>query len=120
MKALETARRKGHEARRNGESREACPYRDTRNEMNQVTFSRAFRRAWFEGYEQREKEEQTMEKYRIYLFQPTNDRPDYCVISALQPEFVEQENAPDELIESRAIEGCAMSMPCDRPLRHEL
>ena len=32
-------------------SKKCCPYRDKRNDMNRVTFSRAFIRTWYEGRE---------------------------------------------------------------------
>jgi hypothetical protein len=50
-KALEAAKRKGTEAAKAGKPRR-CRYEDKRGGYNNmVTFSRAFRKAWFEGYD---------------------------------------------------------------------
>ena len=51
-KALEGAKRKGREAREAGLPESACPYGDKRGGRHghMITFSRAFIRAWLEGY----------------------------------------------------------------------
>lgn len=51
-KALEGARRKGREARIAGEPITACPYQDKRGGRHDhmITFSRAFIRAWTDGW----------------------------------------------------------------------
>ena len=50
-KAILAAMRKGRHARIEGKPR-VCPYPDkTTDYRNSVTFSRAFRNAWFEGYD---------------------------------------------------------------------
>lgn len=51
---LETAERKGREARARGEGIEACPYRDIRNADNKVTWARSWRRAWLKGWKEQE------------------------------------------------------------------
>jgi hypothetical protein len=40
----------GRRARRDGEPIDACPYRDTRNTSGRLTWSRAFERAWVDGW----------------------------------------------------------------------
>ena len=45
----DTAFRKGMTARRDGAGRLENPYRDLRTDRGGVTFSRAFRKRWFEG-----------------------------------------------------------------------
>jgi hypothetical protein len=50
-KALQGAERKGREAAGQGKPR-ICPYEDKRTSYhNGVTFSEAFRKAWFAGYD---------------------------------------------------------------------
>ena len=49
-KALATAKRKGEQARRDGKAETENPYPDTRTWRGHVTFARAFRRAWAEGW----------------------------------------------------------------------
>jgi ribosome modulation factor len=51
-KAFLSAREKGRDARRRGEPKSACPYRDKRGLSGHVTFSRAFLKAWLEGWEE--------------------------------------------------------------------
>lgn len=47
------ARRKGGTAFRDGKSRHSNPYKDKRGGYkNMVTFSAAWRRAWFEGFDE--------------------------------------------------------------------
>lgn len=50
MKALQTAFNKGVAASAAGLSPTACPYKDKRQTTGRLTFSRAFRNAWFDGY----------------------------------------------------------------------
>ena len=49
-KAIIGAKRKGWEARRAGMPQSANPYGDERTHNGSVTFSRAFLRAWNEGW----------------------------------------------------------------------
>lgn len=51
-KALEGAKRKGREARAAGLPESACPYEDKRGGRHGqiITYSRAFIRAWLEGW----------------------------------------------------------------------
>ena len=50
-KAMAGAYRKGYEAgKRWREKRWTNPYRDKRNGRGGVTFARAFRKAWYEGF----------------------------------------------------------------------
>lgn len=49
-RALDGAYRRGMEAAREGRPR-VPPYPDHRTRTGRVTFSRAFRRAWLEGYD---------------------------------------------------------------------
>lgn len=49
-KAVEGARVKGALARRAGKPERACPYGDERTHTGSVTFSRAFLRAWLDGW----------------------------------------------------------------------
>lgn len=57
-KAMAGAYRKGRTAARVGIKRTSCPYMDLRGPSGHVTFSRAFMRAWREGwdYEDRDRE----------------------------------------------------------------
>ncbi len=42
----------GQEARKKGTARQQCPYADKRDSYRKsVTYSRAWRRAWFDGWE---------------------------------------------------------------------
>jgi ribosome modulation factor len=50
-RALKGAYRKGREAYADGKPIERCPYPDWTTARGSVTFSRAFRRYWFEGWE---------------------------------------------------------------------
>jgi len=54
-RAFRGARKKGFEARRAGKPK-VSPYGDTRTDRGSVTFSRAFHRAWIEGWETADKE----------------------------------------------------------------
>lgn len=54
-KAAETVRRKGEQAKRDGLGPEACPYPDTRKVDGRLTFSRHWRKCWFEGYNRGER-----------------------------------------------------------------
>ena len=45
------AYRKGQEARKAGEPRDACPYEDIRTWHGGVTWSRGFRRSWGYGWD---------------------------------------------------------------------
>lgn len=47
---FDCARDNGIRARVRGEPESACPYKDIRTDGGQVTFSRAYRRAWLKGY----------------------------------------------------------------------
>lgn len=49
--ALAGAERRGAEARAAGAARSANPYPDWRTNTGRLTFSRAFRRAWFRGWD---------------------------------------------------------------------
>jgi len=51
-RALKGAYRKGREAYADGQPIERCPYPDWTTARGSVTFSRAFRRYWFEDYEE--------------------------------------------------------------------
>jgi len=52
-KAMDGAKRKGREAAQAGKSRNSNPYDDKRGGYNNmVTFSRAFRKCWFEGFDE--------------------------------------------------------------------
>ena len=54
-KAFEAAKRKGAAARDAGQKRNMCPYPDHRGDwQNSVTWSRAFGRYWYEGYDERD------------------------------------------------------------------
>jgi len=52
---FEPARRKGREAFLAGRREEDCPYRDRRKEDGRLTFSRAWRLAWLEGFREQKK-----------------------------------------------------------------
>lgn len=54
--ALEGAFRKGSLAYQAGLSLDACPYRDKRAPSGKLTWSRAFRTAWADGWRAAEKE----------------------------------------------------------------
>jgi len=47
-----TAKQKGREAAMAGLPRDTCPYLDHRTDRGTITWSRAFMRAWLEGYDQ--------------------------------------------------------------------
>lgn len=49
-KAFRRAFIRGREAARNGVPAEACPYEDLRGSAGRVTWSRAYRRAWMDGF----------------------------------------------------------------------
>lgn len=49
-KQLETIKQKGRKAAMDGKSEKDCPYFDHRTHTGSVTFSRAFRNAWFDGF----------------------------------------------------------------------
>jgi hypothetical protein len=49
-KALDGAERKGAEAFKAGQPESANPYDDVRDRRGSVTWSRAFMRAWHDGY----------------------------------------------------------------------
>jgi len=46
------AKQKGREAALAGLPRDTCPYLDHRTDRGTITWSRAFQRAWLEGYDQ--------------------------------------------------------------------
>lgn len=48
--AFKAAYEKGKKAAREGKSETDCPYSDKRTSGGQVTFSRAFRKRWLEGF----------------------------------------------------------------------
>ena len=52
-RALLGAVRKGIAAAAAGASRDSCPYEDKRKGCGRLTWSRAFRRAWMDGYDGR-------------------------------------------------------------------
>jgi ribosome modulation factor len=62
-KALETAFQRGYEDGFKGKSKSSNPYPDIRTEGGQVTFSRAFRNAWQEGWWQGNTARNTNETY---------------------------------------------------------
>ena len=47
---LDTAKRKGLEAYLSGKTEDDCPYADVRTAKGQVTWSRAYMRAWLAGF----------------------------------------------------------------------
>ena len=49
-RALEAAKKKGHQAGLEGKDIRACPYEDWRTGRGSVTWSRAFIHAWFDGF----------------------------------------------------------------------
>lgn len=49
-KAEATVREKGRKAKREGLQPASCPYPDTRKADGRLTFSRHWRKLWFEGY----------------------------------------------------------------------
>ena len=49
--ALEGARLKGMQAAIAGETADTCPYSDLRKHDGKLTWSRAFRTAWHDGFE---------------------------------------------------------------------
>lgn len=49
-KHFEIAWRKGYAAAHNGAKKSDCPYKDHRTKRGGVTFSRAYRNAWMEGF----------------------------------------------------------------------
>lgn len=51
-KQWESVRERGREAARSGKGPESCPYQDVRKVDGRLTFSRHFRKLWFEGYEE--------------------------------------------------------------------
>ena len=58
-KAMDGAKRKGREAAQAGKSRNSNPYDDKRGGYNNmVTFSRAFRKCWFEGFDEYVREQE--------------------------------------------------------------
>jgi len=50
-RAMRGAFKKGMTAYLTGQSDTACPYRDRRNFDGRLTWSRAFRKAWQDGYQ---------------------------------------------------------------------
>jgi hypothetical protein len=62
-KALDGAERKGREAAIAGKARRSNPYGDVRSDTNMVTFSRAFQRRWFEGFDKATRELPTIAAY---------------------------------------------------------
>jgi ribosome modulation factor len=50
-RALLGAMRKGIAAKAAGEPRSSCPYHDVRKLDGRLTWGRAFRKAWFDGYD---------------------------------------------------------------------
>lgn len=51
-KALQGAYRKGYEAGKKGTPEDECPYQDKRKYNGKITWSRAFRSAWFDGWKE--------------------------------------------------------------------
>lgn len=49
-RALAGAFRKGMAAHQNGQSIRCCPYADNRKNDGRLSWSRAFRNAWFDGW----------------------------------------------------------------------
>lgn len=49
-KAFDGAIRKGAEAYRRGDPVSTCPYQDKRKDCGRLTWSRAFRAAWLDGW----------------------------------------------------------------------
>ena len=58
MKPLEKAYQLGSEAYQQGLSIDSYPYEDKRNSSNRITWSRAFQRAWLDGYQETQLKEQ--------------------------------------------------------------
>ena len=56
-RALQGAYIKAARARKDGEGRESCPYRDVRKWDGRLTWSRAFETAWLEGHTDASKEQ---------------------------------------------------------------
>lgn len=54
--SLDVAERKGREAFLAGKAYRDCPYEDKRTWRGAVTWSRAFRTAWFDGFDAAAKE----------------------------------------------------------------
>lgn len=52
---METVRAKGRAAALAGLGPEACPYPDLRKPNGRLTFSRAFRNLWYDGYRTQKK-----------------------------------------------------------------
>lgn len=50
-KSLKTAHNNGKAAFEAGEPKAACPYKDKRKKDGRLTWSRAYRNAWLEGWE---------------------------------------------------------------------
>lgn len=50
-RSLQGAFRKGMQAAQDGETRDTCPYRDKRKPDGRLTWSRAYRTAWFDGFD---------------------------------------------------------------------
>lgn len=50
-RALLGAMRKGIKAKADGQPRSSCPYEDKRKLDGRLTWGRAFRKAWFDGYD---------------------------------------------------------------------
>lgn len=59
MTALEGAVRKGREAFLAGEPIGACPYKDVRKKNGRLTWSRAFAKAWCDGWEAAKQEKES-------------------------------------------------------------
>lgn len=49
-KACATVRARGARAAQDGVPEGCCPYRDTRNHLGRLTFSRHWRKTWIEGH----------------------------------------------------------------------
>lgn len=58
---LDVAAQKGREAALAGQTEADCPYRDKRKADGRLTFSRAFRNAWAEGFRSVKQTTQSME-----------------------------------------------------------
>ena len=56
-KQTDAAKEKGRIAYLEGKTFKDCPYWDHRTVNGKVTFSRSYRKAWFDGFKQAQKDE---------------------------------------------------------------
>ena len=73
------AYRKGRQASEDGKSLTDCPYTDKRTDhKNGVTFSRAFVKAWYEGFRYQEKENGAFDALLVQGFHPLMQENEEC------------------------------------------